>query len=69
MKIFRLIPLVILIFLGFVLSGCEGIAELGDNEVKVKASASSLVGTHYEDVVEQLEAWGGFYKHRNRSCV
>ncbi len=58
MKTFRFISLVMLIFLGFVLSGCEGTVELGDNEVKVKASASSLVGTQYEEVVEQLEAWG-----------
>ena len=58
MKTFRLIPLMILIFIGFVLSGCEGTVELGENEVKIKASPSSLVGTHYEDVVEQLESWG-----------
>lgn len=50
--------LVIVFILGFILAGCQEGVELGENEVKVKASASSLVGSHYEDVVEQLEVWG-----------
>jgi len=54
----RYISLIILVIFAFTLAGCEDATELGENEVRVKVSASSLVGTHYEDVVEQLEVWG-----------
>ena len=54
----RYVSLIILVIFAFTLAGCEDATELGENEVRVKVSASSLVGTHYEDVVEQLEVWG-----------
>ena len=58
MKTIRSIFLVMMIFLGFVLMGCEVTVELDDNEVQVKSSSSSLVGTDYEDVVSKFESWG-----------
>lgn len=58
MKKFRFISLIIFLAFAVTLAGCEETVELGENEVRVKVSASSLVGTHYEDVVEQLEVWG-----------
>ena len=58
MKTIRSIFLVMMIFLGFVLMGCEVTVELDDNEAQVKSSSSSLVGTDYEDVVAKLESWG-----------
>ena len=58
MKTFKFILLVMLILFGFLLTGCEGAVELGENEVRVRESASVLEGTNYEDVVEQLQVWG-----------
>jgi len=58
MKKYRIINILFAILLGFILIGCEETVELGENEVRIKTSASSLVGTHYEDVIEQLEEWG-----------
>jgi uncharacterized repeat protein (TIGR02543 family) len=48
-----------IIFFGFFLVGCDFTSdELGTNEVKVKNSESTFVGTNYEDVVEKLQGWG-----------
>jgi hypothetical protein len=44
-----------------VLVGCESYVELGENEVRVNESASTLAGQNYEDVVEQLQVWGFTY--------
>ena len=57
MRKIRFIRLLILVFLGFILVGCEAV-ELGENEVRIRESASVLEGTNYEDVVEQLQVWG-----------
>jgi hypothetical protein len=57
MRKIRFIPFLMLVFLGFILVGCEAV-ELGENEVRVRESASVLEGTNYEDVVEQLQVWG-----------
>jgi hypothetical protein len=57
MRTFRFFLLLMLVLFGFFLVGCETV-ELGENEVRVRESASELEGTHYEDVVEQLQVWG-----------
>ncbi len=58
-KIRGLLVLLIMSF-ALLLTGCDFLSEdeLGENEVRVRESASILEGTHYEDVVEQLQVWG-----------
>ncbi len=58
MKRLRFISVLMIIFFVFVLAGCEDGVELGENEVKVKNSESTFVGTNYEEVVEKLQEWG-----------
>lgn len=55
---FRIASLLMIIIMIIVLSACETYVELGENEVRVNESASTLVGQNYEDVVEQLQIWG-----------
>jgi hypothetical protein len=59
MKKIRFISLIMLVFLGFALVGCDFSSdELGENEVKVLNSESTFEGTNYEEVVEKLQNWG-----------
>lgn len=58
MKRLRFISVLMIIFFVLVLAGCEDSVELGENEVKVKNSESTFVGTNYEKVVEKLQEWG-----------
>lgn len=57
MKKNRFFTLLLVLF-GLVLAGCSDGSELGENEVRVEASAYTLVGTPYQEVVDQLEVWG-----------
>lgn len=55
---FKVIALIMIVTIMIFLTGCETYVELGENEVRVKESASTLAGQNYEDVVEQLQVWG-----------
>lgn len=50
--------ILLLIISASIFVGCYDGNELGENEVRVKNSESTFVGTHYEEVVEKLQEWG-----------
>lgn len=53
----KLFPFLLLLIFSVFLISCED-NKLGENDVKVLDSSSSLVGKQYLDVVETLENWG-----------
>ncbi|WP_264229467.1 hypothetical protein [Acholeplasma laidlawii] len=60
MRKVRVVFGLLLMSFAFTLTGCDFLSEdeLGENEVRIRESASVLEGTHFEDVVEQLQVWG-----------
>lgn len=59
MKKIKVLFIVCGLFFIFILSGCdESDVELKENEVQVLKSEAHFTGSHYEDVVNELEAWG-----------
>lgn len=60
MRKIRFVFGLLLMSFAFTLTGCDFLSEdeLGENEVRIRESASVLEGTHFEDVVEQLQVWG-----------
>ena len=59
MKKIKELSILFALLLIYILAGCEASnVELKENEVQVLKTDAQFTGSHYEDVVKELEAWG-----------